>query len=128
MFAFRTHCPTCGRVTTDVDAAVITLFTRPDGALTGQPRITFDCPSCDDLVTLEAMAEDIPTLLLAGMHLTISPDPRSSHPAGRGRARPTAEQHAGAAPEAPPITRDELLEFHEQLERTDWARELLGGG
>ena len=101
----RTSCPTCGDVELGTDEVrVMTCSSTIEGSY------VFKCPSCALAVSKPADADVVDVLVTAGVRLSVWKLPTELD-----------EQHHG-----PPIGYDDLLEFHFQLQRHDWARELEG--
>ena len=105
MTTIKATCPDCG----EVDLTAEEILLRIGGARTAN-TYGFSCPTCS--VFIEKPADDrVVRLLLSGgvmpvlMHVPAEAlEPR----------------------EGPPINHDDLLSFHEILDRDDWFDELLG--
>ena len=105
MTTIKATCPRCGEV--DLTAGDILLRI---GATQAVNTYGFTCPHCAKFV--EKAADDrIVRLLLSG---GVMPVPVHV-PAEALELR-----------QGPPINHDDLLNFHEMLERGDWLDELLG--
>jgi hypothetical protein len=107
--AITAHCRNCGKV--DLLPGQITLISESD-----QLAYWFDCPDWHE--TVVRPADEVVGLLLlyAGVDTERKrASARSAHPAGSGR-RPH--------PVDPPLTHDDLLDFHELLQRDDWFAQL----
>ena len=105
MTTIEATCPRCGEV--DLTAGDILLRI---GATQAVNTYGFTCPHCSKFV--EKAADDrIVRLLLSG---GVMPVPVHV-PAEALEPR-----------QGPPINHDDLLDFHEMLERDDWLDELLG--
>ncbi len=101
----RTTCPTCG----DVEMTIRDLRVRLCST-TNEGSYAFRCPGCRLLVakTIEASVVDV--LVMAGVDLAVWRMPAELD-----------EAHAG-----PPISYDDLLEFHFQLQADGWWVHLDG--
>lgn len=105
MTTIKATCPTCGEVSLTSDEVELRVF--PDGAQ--EDFYAFDCPDCAQRVRKPADARVVRLLRTGG----VEPSETASHP----------EQPPQGLP---PITRDELLEFHELLQRDDWLDAAIG--
>lgn len=94
MTTVRTKCPDCGDV--DLPAGDITLV-RKDVLV----RYTFECPKCH--IQREKKADKKVTALLLAAGVVVV----------------DAYEREPEAPALPPITMDEILEFHFELENWD---------
>lgn len=96
MATIRASCEFCGDVeltTADVHVRVCTLDS--------QGTYSFRCPTCDMTVVKPAEARTVDLLVASGVsYTTWSPPLELTEPRGSGG----------------PITHDELLDFHDQLE------------
>lgn len=99
MTTIKATCPECGEVSLRPDHLELRVFAEPDE----QDYYAFDCPGCGDRVRKSADARIVRLLRTGG----VEPVEPATHP-----ERPPAG--------LPPITRDELLDFHELLQRDDW--------
>lgn len=84
----RTNCPRCGVVDiTDSKAVSI-----------GHDKTTYEfiCPSCEEVVIKDADRKVVSLLVAAGVEVASPPLP--------------------PAPHVPPITPDEILDFHENID------------
>ena len=99
-------CPICGNVEVSADAVRLKLGY---GDEVGHSTYFFDCPKCKEHVTKPANGTAIRLLLKAGVPF-----------ANLGMPAEALEEHTG-----PPITADDVLDFHELLERRDWFNELV---
>ena len=105
MTTIKATCPACGEV--DLTAEDILLRI---GATQSVNTYGFTCPHCGQFV--EKAADDrIVRLLLSGGVVPVPVHVPAE----------ALEVHQG-----PPFTLDDLLDFHEQLEREDWLDDLLG--
>jgi hypothetical protein len=100
----RASCPTCGDVeltTRDVSVQVC--------ADNNQGGYTFLCPLCAMAVAKQAEQRIIDLLVSSGVRMTLWTLPAELHESHEGR----------------PITWDDVLEFHDLLEGSDWFDDLL---
>ncbi|MDX1657586.1 MAG: hypothetical protein R3343_02085 [Nitriliruptorales bacterium] len=104
----RTWCPTCQR---SIDVAPGAMVLLP-GSEERTTRVMFACPTCDEGSSFHVDSQ-LATFLIAGGARV------SHHPSLQG-----AESHG----DAPPFTYDDLLAFHELLQRPDWFEELITRG
>ena len=105
MTTIKATCPACGEV--DLTAEDILLRI---GATQSVNTYGFTCPHCGQFV--EKAADDrIVRLLLSGGVVPVPVHVPAE----------ALEVHHG-----PAFTLDDLLDFHEQLEREDWLDDLLG--
>jgi hypothetical protein len=100
MTSIRTNCPRCGEV--EMRADVISLQLEEDS---GEGVYSFVCPVCEDLVEKPADRKIVSLLRSVGVEIT--------------------EREASAAefderPDGPPITIDDLIDFHFLLSQDDW--------
>lgn len=107
MTTIRATCPRCGEV--EMGAQAILLSVREEE---GEGTYSFTCPVCDDTVEKPADRKVVMLLLSAGVDVTRLGDPE---PAA------AAEDTKG---EAPPLTSDDLIDFHFLLQRDDWFARL----
>lgn len=111
MTTIKATCPTCGEVS--LTPADIELHVDPTGAETAS--YAFRCPHCTDIVCKPA-DERVVRLLVSG---GVQPH-RAGEPVAETPRRTLAQRHAG-----PPLTPDDLIDFHALLERDDWFQQLL---
>lgn len=105
MTTIKATCPVCGEVSLTPDDLELWVF--PDGS--EEDFYAFECPGCDDRVEKPADARIVRLLRTGG----VEPREPDAHP----EMPPTG---------LPPITRDELLDFHELLQRDDWLDAVIG--
>lgn len=98
MCTFTTTCPRCGTVSLVPEQ--IELRVVPDGC--GEDFYAFTCPSCGQRVRKEADPSVVGLLRTGGVQPIESLSPPETPPSG-----------------LPPVTRDDLLEFHQLLQRDD---------
>jgi rRNA maturation protein Nop10 len=101
----KASCPTCGDVeltTRDVQVLLC--------ATTNQGSYTFQCPACRLAVSKPAEARIVDVLVASGVRLSVWQMPAELE-----------EPREGA-----PISYDDLLAFHFELQRDDWFERLTG--
>lgn len=104
MAKIRASCPTCGDVemtTSDVQVMVC--------SSTNEGSYAFLCPACSLAVSKPAEPDVVDLLVASGVRLAVWDMPAE-----------LSESHRGA-----PISHDDLLEFHFQLQRSDCLQDLL---
>ena len=104
MTSIRTNCPRCGEV--EMRADVISLALEQDS---GEGVYSFVCPVCEDVVEKPADRKIVSLLRSVGVEVT-------------EREAPVAE--IGERPEGPPITIDDVVDFHFLLSQDDWFEQL----
>jgi predicted RNA-binding Zn-ribbon protein involved in translation (DUF1610 family) len=105
MTTIRATCPQCGEV--EMSASSILLCVRDED---GEGTYSFTCPTCGDAVEKPADKKVVMLLLSAGVDVT--------------RIGDAAAFMADVRPEGPPLTADDLIDFHFLLERDDWFSQL----
>jgi hypothetical protein len=105
MTSIRTNCPQCGEV--EMRADVILLTVEPQS---GEGTYSFVCPSCEGLVEKPADRKIVSLLKSVGVDVA-------------ERGSPT--EHVEARPEGPPITIDDVIDFHFLLSTDDWVESLM---
>lgn len=89
---------------------------------TTEGTYTFVCPLCDDRVKKQADRKVVMLLLSAGVEVRevvthpSQGDPEGDDPEGADPNR---------RPEGPPLSVDDLIDFHFLLQREDWLEELI---
>lgn len=101
----RASCPTCGDV--ELTTRQVRVLRCTD---TNEGSYAFQCPSCRLAVSKSADPRVVDVLVASGVRLSLWQLPAE-----------LGELHAGA-----PISYDDLLEFHFQLEQGDWLERLVG--
>lgn len=113
MTSIRTNCPRCGEVEMEASLVLLTVETA-----SGEGTYSFVCPVCEDLVQKAADHKIVELLRTAGVETavasTASADAKAAHP-------------SRAASQLPPLTLDDLIDFHFALQRDDWMGDLLAG-
>jgi predicted RNA-binding Zn-ribbon protein involved in translation (DUF1610 family) len=116
MTTIRTTCPRCGEV--DMGPEAIALSVRSNGR---EGSYRFTCPNCADDVEKRADRKIVALLVSAGVDLDRpGEDVFSSHP--ELFDDPIG---ADARPSGPPLTADDLIEFHYLLQDEAYIRDFL---
>lgn len=105
MTTIKATCPECGEVSLRPADVELRVFAASEE----QDYYAFACPECGDRIHKSADARIIRLLRTGG----VEPVETATHP-----------EHPPAG--LPPITRDELLDFHEFLQRDDWIDAVVG--
>ena len=101
----RASCPTCGDIElTSGDVTVLVCATNNQGSY------AFQCPACRLAVSKAADPRVVDLLVSTGVRLSVWQLPAELD-----------EQHDG-----PPLTTDDLIDFHFALETGDWLEQLRG--
>jgi predicted RNA-binding Zn-ribbon protein involved in translation (DUF1610 family) len=117
MTTIRTTCPRCGEVDMGPDA--ISLSVRPNGR---EGSYRFTCPSCADDVEKRADRKIVALLVSAGVDI----DPGDAEAAAAIPHPELFDQLGELRTDlGPPITADDLIEFHYLLEDEAYIREFL---
>ncbi len=103
MAIIRTTCPTCG----DVEMTIRDVRARLCST-TNEGSYSFRCPQCRLLVSKSIDPSVVDVLVLAGVRIVVWAMPAELD-----------EPHVGD-----PISYDDLLEFHFELQRGDWFERL----
>ncbi|MCU1352808.1 MAG: hypothetical protein JWM05_2017 [Acidimicrobiales bacterium] len=103
MARIRASCATCGDV--ELTTAQVSVQICTDD---GQGTYSFRCPTCEIAISKPAESRIIELLVSSGVRLSTWSMPAE-----------LAEVRSG-----PPITHDDLLDFHDLLERDDWLDSL----
>jgi hypothetical protein len=105
MTTIKATCPGCGEIDLTADDILLRI-----GASRTVNTYGFACPGCGDFV--QKPADDrIVRLLLSGGVVPVPVHVPAE----------ALEVHYG-----PPISHDDILNFHEMLDRDDWMEQLLG--
>ena len=112
MTTIRATCPDCGEV--EMEAHSIQLNVREEE---GEGSYSFTCPVCSNLVEKPADRKVVMLLLSAGVDVSRMED---------GTPAPTPPLEL--RPDGPPLTPDDLIDFHFLLEREDWLAQLAATG
>lgn len=117
MVIIKTTCPTCGEVDLTADRVELRIAIGGNGS-----SYAFDCPRCCERIRKPADSRVVQLLISGGVAPEIEPAnaPAAVAPAAQAtEAAATAKaQHPSRVgrPAAPPISYDDLLEFHRELE------------
>jgi rRNA maturation protein Nop10 len=106
MMTIRASCPTCGDVEFGSEAVTVRVCTADSNG-----SYAFQCPECGMAVAKPADQRVVDLLKSSGAKVEVW-----SLPAELG------EQHVG-----PPITYDDILEFHYLIQQDGWFDRLVGG-
>lgn len=98
MATIRVHCDACNEHV-DLGPSAIALFVDD---VTERGDYSFSCPACGSSVTKDADHRIIGLLVKAGVE---------------NRSKPKPYPELIDDPHLPPITLDDLIDFHEELER-----------
>ena len=104
MTTIRATCPGCGEVELTPEDIELRVCTQPSSSY-----YQFVCPLCDDTVRKPADDRVVQLLISGGVAATVWQLPDE-----------VREMRAG-----PPLTTDDLLDFHLLLEQGDWFDRLL---
>ncbi|HEX2031699.1 MAG TPA: hypothetical protein VHL78_09905 [Actinomycetota bacterium] len=118
MTSIRTNCPRCGEV--EMEASLVLLTVE---AGSGEGVYSFVCPVCEDLVQKTADHKIVELLRTAGVETAVA----SAEMARAKAAHPSGAPGPREAADLPPLTFDDLIDFHFALQRDDWMGELLAG-
>lgn len=105
MTRIRATCPLCGEVDlrpNDIELEIVR--DEPEEVAEGS-CYRFSCPTCTETV-IKPADQRIAQLLRTGGVAVVEPPPPAVHP-----------EHP---PTGPALTHDDLIDFHELLERADW--------
>lgn len=103
----RASCPTCG----DVELTSRDVTVRVCAA-DNQGSYAFRCPACELAVSKPADPKIVDLLVSSGVRLSVWHLPAE-----------LAERHDG-----PPITYDDLLDFHYAIQKEGWFERLVASG
>ena len=104
MTSIRTNCPRCGEV--EMRADVISLAMEQDSE---EGVYSFVCPVCEDVVEKPADRKIVSLLRSVGVEIT-------------EREADLAE--IDERPDGPPITIDDIIDFHFLMSQEDWFEQL----
>jgi hypothetical protein len=105
MTTIKATCPTCGEVDLTADDILLRI-----GAVADANTYGFSCPTCSEYVEKHADERVIRLLLSGGVVPVLIHVPAEA-----------LETKSG-----PPISHDDILEFHELLQDDDWVSTLTG--
>lgn len=123
MTRIRATCPSCGEV--DLQPADIRLEivgSDPADVCEGS-YYAFSCPDCAGTVTKPA--DDRIARLLRSGGVVVTVRSMSPHVDAEVARAVALLDHPEGIPVTPPLTRDDLLDFHLFLQGDDWFEELL---
>jgi hypothetical protein len=103
MTTIRAQCPECGDVRLEANDLTVRVCSDDDAG-----SYWFRCPACDAPVAKAATPHVVELLVSSGVRLDMW-------------RRPAELQEARTGP---PLTHDDLLDFHVMLESDDWQEEL----
>ncbi len=104
MTTIKATCPKCGEVDLTADDILLRI-----GSVKTTNTYGFSCPACRGFVEKPADERIVRLLLSGGVMPQVTQIPAE----------------AMEAKEGPPLSYDDLLSFHELLERDDWIDDLL---
>lgn len=104
MTTIKATCPGCGEVSLTAEDILLRIGSDPAANTYG-----FDCPDCGDFIRKPADERVVRLLLSGGVMPVMNHVPAEA-----------LENHDG-----PPISHDDLLAFHELLQRDDWFDHLV---
>lgn len=105
MTTIKATCPTCGEVELTPDDIELRVCN-----LAPASYYLFDCPLCTSVVRKPADDRVIQLLISGGVRAVVWEYPAE----------------AGERPDGPPLTHDDLLDFHLLLDQPDWFERLAG--
>lgn len=105
MATIRATCPTCG----DVELTTPDLTVQVCGD-NSQGSYTFRCPECTMAVARQAEPRIVDLLVSSGVQMRVWRLPAELHEPKTGK----------------PLTWNDVMEFHDLLQRPDWFDQLLG--
>lgn len=103
MTTIKATCPGCGEVELTPNDIELRVCTHAPASY-----YTFDCPTCNDAIQKPADDRVIQLLISGGVRAIVWELPEE-----------IMQPHAG-----PPLTHDDLLDFHLLLETPDWFEQL----
>jgi hypothetical protein len=129
MTTIRATCPTCGEV--EMGATAVLLTVESGGA---EGCYSFVCPVCEDTVEKRADRKVVMLLLSAGVEvqevaqLSLPQETPAQTAAGAAPQAAPVRPSASRVPDGPPLTTDDLIDFHFLLQRDDWDGLLFASG
>lgn len=112
MTTIRTTCPRCGEV--DMGPESILLSVKDEGS---EGTYCFVCPVCREEVEKQADRKIVALLVSAGVPVAGSPAAEAAPHAAISDA--AAESASGTESDPPPLTLDDLIQFHFMLQDDD---------
>ena len=121
MTRIRASCPTCGEVDLRPKDLVLRLVRAAYGEVGQASSYRFACPNCDDTVVKPA-DERIAQLLATGGVPVEETDEMTELAQLATDLRPA---HPESPQDGPPLTHDDLLDFHLALQQQQWMESWL---
>lgn len=119
MTRIRATCPTCGEVDLqpiDVALEIVRLSQDDEHEVRDGSSYRFDCPSCEDTVTKPADARIARLLTTGGVDVVVVDTPLADQ----------RQPHPENPPVGAPMTMDDLIDFHFQLEQMNVVDAAIG--
>lgn len=118
MTRIRATCPTCGEVELRPDEIELRIVGPAVGEVSEGSSYCFDCPSCwheinkpaDDRIARLLTGGGVPTVYQDTASAVVPSRPQRVHPEG--------------VVAGPPFTPDDLIDFHQLLDCSDWFTRL----
>jgi hypothetical protein len=117
MTRIRATCPTCGEVDLLPEDIELCIVGNDDEDVRDGSTYRFDCPDCESVVTKPADARIARLLTSGGVAVTYQADPYIEEQVARARL---VLDHPEGIPVGPPLTSDDLIDFHLLLQTDDW--------
>jgi predicted RNA-binding Zn-ribbon protein involved in translation (DUF1610 family) len=108
MTNIRTNCPRCGEVEMEASVVLLSVDETSD-----EGSYSFVCPECLEVVEKPADEKIVTLLLSAGVEVH------------RTTPRQEAMVASRRVPGGPPLTADDLIDFHFLLSQDDWFNQLV---
>lgn len=122
MTRIRATCPVCGEVELTTRDVNVRVLTDDQGDVLEGSIYRFRCPSCETMVTKSADERIVELLETGGVAITRTRmDVVAEHPSMIGAGLPT---HPEGAVAGPPLTVNDLIDFHELLNSDAWFEQL----
>lgn len=122
MTRIRANCPSCGEVDLRPnDIRLCVVGTDEDDVREGS-TYRFECPDCREHVAKPADSRIARLLLSGGVDASFTGDPEVEAEVARACA---ALDHPEGIVVGPPLTSDDLLDFHLLLETDHWFDDLV---
>lgn len=123
MTRIRATCPSCGEVDLRPDDIRLEIVGDSPATVSEGSYYAFCCPDCAGTVTKPA--DDRIARLLRSGGVAVTYRSVSPHLDAEIARAVGLLDHPEGMPVVPPLTPDDLLDFHLLLERDDWFDELL---
>lgn len=110
----RAKCPQCGEVDLrphDIQLEIVRTYV---GEVADGSNYRFACPDCEEMVTKPADERIARLLATGGVPITVTGN----------QVDRLLNQHPEFPPDGPPLTHDDVLEFHLLLEHHSWFEQL----